>query len=101
MPKPVIRWRKVRLFTRQVRILICQEFETFWKGETVSNLSSNFDWSKHNYQSGERASIPKEEIVELFKFVETGAITEKEFCEMATEIIERAVARPPALEVVT
>ena len=50
-----------------------------------------FDWPKHDYQSEEPISIPKEQIVELFKFVETGAITEKEFCEMATEIIQRAV----------
>jgi len=35
--------------------------------------------------------MPKEEIVKLFESVESEAITEKEFCEMATEIIERAV----------
>ena len=50
-----------------------------------------FDWPKNNYQSEESASIPKEEIVKLFEFVETEAITEKEFCEMANEIIKRAV----------
>jgi hypothetical protein len=49
------------------------------------------DWSKHNYQSGGSSTIPKEEIVKLFESVESEAITEKEFCEMATEIIERAV----------
>ena len=58
----------------------------------MSDLNGRyFDWPKHNYPSGERALIPKEEIVKLFEFVETGAITEKEFDEMATEIIERAV----------
>jgi len=58
----------------------------------VSDLNSRyFGWSKHNYQSGESASMPKEEIVKLFESVESEAITEKEFCEMATEIIERAV----------
>ena len=55
-----------------------------------------FDWPKGNYSSGESTSIPKEEIVELFKSVDAGAITEKEFCEMATEIVERAVTRPTA-----
>jgi len=50
-----------------------------------------FDWAKHAYQSRESASIPKEAIVKLFEFVETEAITEREFCEMATEIIQRAV----------
>ena len=58
--------------------------------------TTQVDWPKHNYQSGERISIPREQIVELFQFVETGAITEKEFCEIATEIIERAVTRPTA-----
>jgi hypothetical protein len=58
----------------------------------VSDLNIRYsDWPKHNYQSEESASIPKEEIVKLFEFVESEAITEKEFCEMATEIIERAV----------
>ena len=58
----------------------------------MSELNIRYsDWSKHNYQSGESSSIPKEEIVKLFESVETEAITEKEFCEMATEIIERAV----------
>ena len=50
-----------------------------------------YDLSKHNYQSGESALIPKEEIIKLFEFVEPEAITEKEFCQMATEIIQRAV----------
>jgi len=58
----------------------------------VSDLNSRyFAWSKHNYQSGKSASIPKEEIVKLFESLESEAITEKEFCEMATEIIQRAV----------
>jgi len=58
----------------------------------VSDLNVRYsDWPKHNYQSEESSSIPKEEIVRLFMSVETGAITEKEFCEMASEIIERAV----------
>ena len=58
----------------------------------MSDLNIRYsDWPKHNYQSEESASIPKEEIVKLFEFVESEAITEKEFCEMATEIIERAV----------
>lgn len=61
----------------------------------MSDLNASyFDWPKHNYSSGESGSIPKEEIVKLFKFVETGAITEKEFDEVVTEIIERAVTRP-------
>lgn len=58
----------------------------------MSDFNSRyFGWSKRNYQSEESAPIPKEEIVKLFEFVESEAITEKEFCEMATEIIERAV----------
>jgi len=58
----------------------------------LSDLNTRYsDWSKYNYQSGESSSIPKEAIVELFEFVESEAITEKEFCEMATEIIQRAV----------
>jgi hypothetical protein len=58
----------------------------------VSDLNLRyFNSSKNNYQSEESASIPKEEIVKLFESVESEAITEKEFCEMATEIIERAV----------
>ena len=73
------------------------ESKTFQKGESMSDLSARyFDWPKHNYKSGESASIPKEEIIKLFEFVETGAITEKEFDEMATEIIERAVVRATA-----
>lgn len=68
--------------------------ETLQRGETVSDLDVRyFDWSKHNCQSKESTSIPKEKIVKLFEFVETEAITEKEFCEMATEIIERAFMR--------
>ena len=61
--------------------------------------ASDFDLPKRNYSSVESISIPKAEIVKLFKFVETGAITEKEFCEIATEIVEKAVTRPtsPAL----
>jgi len=63
----------------------------------VSDLNASyFDWPKHNYSTGKSGSIPKEEIVKLFEFVETGAITEKEFCEMATEIVKRAVTRPTA-----
>ena len=52
-----------------------------------------FDWPEHNYQSGESTSIPKQEIVKLFEFVETEAITEREYCEMVTEMIKRAVMR--------
>ena len=52
-----------------------------------------FDWTTRNYSSRESTSIPKDQIVKLFRFVETGEITEKEFCEMATEIIERVVKR--------
>ena len=67
------------------------------RGEIVSYLrASYFDWPKHNCPSQESRSIPKEEIVKLFEFVETGAITEKEFCEMATEIVEKTVTRPTA-----
>ena len=58
----------------------------------MSDLNIRYsDWSEHNYQSGESSTIPKEEIVKLFESVESEAIIEKEFCEMATEIIERAV----------
>ena len=62
----------------------------------MSEVNARYsDWPEHQ-RSGEGTSIPKEKIVELFDYVETGAITEKEFCEMATEIIERAVTRPTA-----
>jgi hypothetical protein len=38
----------------------------------VSDLNIRYsDWPKHNYQSEESASIPKEEIVKLFEFVES------------------------------
>ena len=61
----------------------------------MSDFNASYsDWPKHNYSSRESGSIPKEQIVKLFEFVETGAITEKEFDEMATEIIERAVTKP-------
>ena len=63
----------------------------------MSDINAPYsDYPGHNYSSGESASIPKEQIVELFEFVETGAITQQEFCEIATEMIERAVTRPTA-----
>ena len=63
----------------------------------MSGLTTRYtDWPKQDYPSGESASLPKEEIVKSFEFAETGAITEKEFDEMATEIIERAVTKPTA-----
>jgi hypothetical protein len=67
------------------------------KGEIVSDVSASYyPWPRHNHSTGESISIPKEEIVELFEFVETGAITQQEFCDMASEMIERAVTRPTA-----
>ena len=54
------------------------ESKAFQKGEIVSDLNvCYFDWPEHNYQSGESTSIPKQEIVKLFEFVETEAITER------------------------
>jgi hypothetical protein len=63
----------------------------------VTELNARYsDWPEHHRSNEGCSSIPKEKIVELFDYVETGAITEKEFCEMATEIIERAVTRSTA-----
>lgn len=78
-------------------MLVSENPTTLQKGEIVSDVNARYsDYSRHNYSRGESASIPKEEIIELFEFVETGAITQQEFCEIATEMIERAVTRPTA-----